>query len=64
MGQGKKKMDNPAHDHHMDNFADAMEDALKHTNPSDQPQSVSFQVLVSPNPGGVKEYRVTIGGGP
>ncbi|HEY5662006.1 MAG TPA: hypothetical protein VIR59_14565 [Gaiellaceae bacterium] len=62
MGQGKKVMDHPAHDHHMDHFSEAMENALRNTDPSESPQGVSFQVLVSPNPGGVKEYIVTIHG--
>jgi hypothetical protein len=63
MGQGKKKVDPPAHGQHMKHFDDAMEDALNNTNPGEAAQSVTFQVVVSPNPGGVKEYIVTIGGG-
>jgi hypothetical protein len=62
MGQGTKKMDHPTHDHHMDHFSEAMEDALRNTDSAEQPQSVTFQVLVSPNPGGVKEYIVNIHG--
>lgn len=61
MGEGKKKCDPPAHGNHMKNFDDAMNDALDNTNPSDRPQTVTFQVIVSPNPGGIKEYRVIIG---
>ena len=61
MGEGKKKCDPPAHGNHMKNFDDAMNDALDNTNPSAGPQSVTFQVIVSPNPGGIKEYRVIIG---
>lgn len=63
MGKGKVKFDTPQHDNHMKNFGDAMEKALNadDTNPSDQPQKVTFQALVSPNPGGVKEYIVQIG---
>jgi hypothetical protein len=64
MGQGKKKCDPPSHGNHMHHFDEAMEDALDHTNPSDGPQTVTLQVLVSPNPGGVKEYIVNVGGGP
>jgi hypothetical protein len=63
MGQGKKKVDPPAHGNHMRHFDEAMENALENTNPSDGAQSVTFQVVVSPNPGGVKEYIVNIGGG-
>lgn len=62
MGQGKKEFPSPQHGNHMRNFDDAMEDALRHTNASGQPQSVTFQVVVSPNPGGVSQYLVTIGG--
>jgi hypothetical protein len=47
----------------MRHFDEAMENALENTNPSDGAQSVTFQVIVSPNPGGVKEYIVNIGGG-
>jgi hypothetical protein len=62
MGQGKKKFNTPQHDNHMKNFGDALENALQadDTNPSDQPQKVTFQVIVSPNPGGIKEYIVNI----
>ena len=62
MGQGKKKCDPPAHGNHMHHFEEAIEDALAHTNGSDQAQGVTFQMIVSPNPGGVKEYIVNIGG--
>jgi hypothetical protein len=62
MGQGKKPVNPPAHGNHSKNFDDAMEDALRNTNASDSPQNVTFQVIVSPNPGGVKEYIVNIGG--
>ena len=63
MGQGKKEFNSAQHGNHMRYFDDAMEDALRNTNPSGQAQSVTFQVVVSPNPGGVKEYIVNIGGG-
>jgi hypothetical protein len=62
MGQGKKPCNPPAHGNHFKNFDDAMEDALRNTSPSENPQTVTFQVIVSPNPGGVKEYIVNIGG--
>ena len=62
MGKDKKKCDPPAHGGNMRHFDEAMEDALANTNPSDGPQNVTFQVVVSPNPGGVKEYIVNIGG--
>ncbi len=64
MPEGKKKCDPPAHGNHMHHFDEAMEDALdKFDGGGDQNLSVTFQVTVSPNPGGIKEYRVIIGGG-
>jgi hypothetical protein len=62
MGKGTKTSNPPAHGNHFKNFDDAMEDALSKTNPSEDPQTVTFQVIVSPNPGGVREYIVNIGG--
>ena len=65
MAQGKKKCDPPAHENHMHHFEEAMDDALKNWQGSgNQDLTVTFQVTVSPNPGGIKEYRVTIGQGP
>jgi hypothetical protein len=65
MPEGKKKCDPPAHGNHMHHFDEAMDDALsKFQGGGDQNMEVTFQVTVSPNPGGVKEYRVIIGGGP
>lgn len=65
MAQGKKKCDPPAHGDHMKHFGEAMEDALNNwSGQGDQNLNVTFQMTVSPNPGGVKEYRVIIGGGP
>jgi hypothetical protein len=60
MGQGKKEFPSAQHGDHMKHFGEAMEDALGRTNTSDQPQNVTFQVIVSANPGGVKEYIVNI----
>jgi hypothetical protein len=63
MGQGKREFPTGQHGEHMKHFGEAMENALAaaNTNPSDQPQNVTFQVVVSANPGGVKEYIVNIG---
>jgi hypothetical protein len=48
----------------MHHFDEAMEDALDKWNGQGDPTlEVSFQVVVSPNPGGVKEYRVVIADG-
>lgn len=65
MAQGKKKCDPPAHGNHMKHFDDAMEDALANWHGStEEDLNVSLAVTVSPNPGGIKEYRVTITQGP
>jgi hypothetical protein len=59
---GKKKCDPPSHDNHMKNFDDAMKDALHNWNGDhDEEKNVTLQIVVSANPGGVKEYRVFIG---
>jgi len=48
----------------MANFELAMKDALQNWNGSEKNHKVAFEVTVSPNPGGIKEYRVTIPEGP
>lgn len=64
MAQGKKKCDPPSHGNHMKHFEEAMDDALQNWHgSSNEDLNVSLQVTVSPNPGGIKEYRVTIGEG-
>jgi len=61
MPQGKKKCDPPSHGNHMHHFDEAMDDALQNWNGgSNEDLTVTFQVTVSPNPGGIKEYRVNI----
>jgi hypothetical protein len=61
MAHGKKKPDTPSKRDHMKNFDEAMQDALKNwSGKGDQPVTVTLQVSVSPNPGGVKEYHVII----
>jgi hypothetical protein len=61
MAEGKKKCDPPSHGNHMHHFEEALEDALDNWNGSpDQNVQVSFQMKLTPNPGGVKEYKVTI----
>ncbi len=62
MSQGKKKCDPPSHGNHMQHFDEAMNQALATWNGAgDQAGGITFQVVVSPNPGGVKEYIVNIG---
>jgi hypothetical protein len=61
MAEGKKKCDPPSHGNHMKNFEDAMQNALENwSGNGDENLNVRFQMTVSPNPGGVKEYRVVI----
>jgi len=65
MAQGVKKCNPPAHANHMKHFEEAMDDALANWGgSSDESLNVMFAVTVSPNPGGIKEYRVTITQGP
>jgi hypothetical protein len=51
----------PWKDNHFRGFEEAMKEALKNWsgNP-DQVVTVTFGAKVTPNPGGVKEYHVTI----
>jgi hypothetical protein len=45
----------------MKHFDDALKDALQKWDPSDgTPLQVTLEIDVTPNPGGIKEYRVTI----
>jgi hypothetical protein len=63
MAQGKKVFDQPSHGNHMQHFDEALNQALANwSGPGNQPFDVTFQVVLSPNPGGVKEYIVTIHG--
>jgi hypothetical protein len=59
---GKKVFDQPSHGNHMQHFDEAMNQALANWNGGgNQPSDVTFQVVLSPNPGGVKEYIVQVG---
>jgi hypothetical protein len=64
MATGKHESNPPSKDHHMQHFDEAMKEALKdwHGN-GDEQVTVTFGAVVTPNPGGVKEYIVTISGG-
>jgi hypothetical protein len=64
MPTGKHRPGTPAKKDHMANFELAMKDALDRWNAQgDGDHRVAFEVTVSPNPGGIKEYRVVIGDG-
>jgi hypothetical protein len=64
MATGTHTPNSPAKDNHMANFDEAMKDALKqHGGSGDKQVTVTFGVVVTPNPGGVKEYVVTISPG-
>ena len=61
MAHGKKKSEQPSKRDHMKNFEEAMSDALQNwSGQGDHPVTLTLQVTVSPNPGGVKEYHVII----
>jgi hypothetical protein len=61
MPVGKHRPRKPAKRRHMANFDKAMKDALQGwTASGDKHPRVHFEVTVSPNPGGIKEYRVNI----
>jgi hypothetical protein len=61
---GRKKCDQPSHGNHMHHFEEALDDALGQWGSGDPTDmSVTFEIVISPNPGGVKEYIVNIGGG-
>jgi len=64
MPTGRHTPASPAKKDHMANFELAMKDALQNWNGSEKNHNVAFEVTVSPNPGGIKEYRVTITEGP
>jgi hypothetical protein len=58
---GKRAVQPPEKNQHMKHFDDALKDALQRWDPSDgTPLQVTFEIDVTPNPGGIKEYRVTI----
>jgi hypothetical protein len=60
---GKKEINPPSHGNHMQHFDEAMNQALANWDGTgNQPMLITFQVVLSPNPGGVKEYIVNIGG--
>ena len=60
--KGHDKPPNPSHEHHMEHFDAAMKDALTKWQGGEQTVSVTLEATVSQNPGGVKEYFVTLGG--
>jgi len=48
-------------DHHMEHFGEALQDALDQWGGTDLEKiQVTFTAMVSPNPGGIKEYIATI----
>jgi len=65
MATGKHTPNSPAKDNHMANFETAMKDALRqHGCAGDEQVNITFGAVVTPNPGGIKEYVVTITPGP
>ena len=61
MATGKHPVDPPAHDDHAKNFEKAMKKAFDNwSGDRDTDVTLTFEATVTPNPGGVKEYRVVI----
>jgi hypothetical protein len=58
---GTNRFEAPQKSNHMRNFEVALQRALDQFDGEEQDAPVVFQVDVSPNPGGVKEYRVIVG---
>ena len=55
-------IDPPEKSLHMRHIDKALKDALRKWQPSDGEEiEITFQASVTPNPGGIREYRVTIG---
>ena len=64
MAKGKHDAHPPAHEGHGANFDAAMTEALKDwRGTGDETLEVKLYVTVSPNPGGVKTYIVTLNPG-
>ena len=62
---GKKNMPHAEKQQHTQNLNDVLADALKNWNPGDNPNVIlQFEVTVSPNPGGVSQYRCRLVPGP
>jgi hypothetical protein len=58
---GKKDVRPPEKHEHAKNLNDALSDALAKWNPSDGTEVViKFEASISPNPGGVSQYRVIL----
>jgi hypothetical protein len=53
------KPDQPSHGNHMQHFEVALTKALNEWN-WDDTATVTFEVDIQPNPGGVREYWVTL----
>ena len=58
--KGHDKPEHPSHDRHMEHFDAAMKDALSKWEGGEQTVTVAFEATVTPNPGGIKEYFVTL----
>ncbi len=58
---GHHRVPQPEKDQHMQNFNLALKDALSQWDPADGHNvRVELQASVSPNPGGITEYRVIL----
>jgi hypothetical protein len=61
MAKGKHRVDPPEHNDHFKNFDKAMKDALDNWSGDRETNvTVTLEATVTPNPGGVREYRVVL----
>ena len=61
MATGKHPVNPPAHNDHVKNFDKAMKNAFDNWSGNGETDvTLTFEATVTPNPGGVKEYRVVI----
>ena len=62
---GKKDVQPPEKHQHTDNLNKALADALNNWNAGDPPNVIiQFEATISPNPGGVGQYRCRLVPGP
>ena len=61
MPNGDHRPPRPERDRHFPNFDQAMADALRNWDAKDGTElTVTLRVSISPNPGGVSQYRVQL----
>ena len=56
---GKDSQPQPSHGNHMQHFENALKDALNNWQ-WNETATLTFEVVISPNPGGIRDYHVTL----